>query len=96
MQVAAPKLFMTVRNVNTFWRSLVSLPEEKQDGASSWSLSLLQRRLRQQPEFSRISTYTIWQVLHEANWSWQLNRSWCTTAVVKRRCKSGIVEAVER
>lgn len=71
------------------------LPDVEQDGALSWSLSLLQRRLRQQAEFSRISTYTIWQVLHEANWSWQLSRSWCSTGVVKRRRKSGIVEAVD-
>lgn len=34
-------------------------PDAEQDGALSWSLSLLQQRLRQQPEFSRISTYTL-------------------------------------
>jgi len=70
-------------------------PDAEQDGAVSWSLSLLQRRLRQQSEFSLISTYTLWQVLHEANWSWQLNRSWCSTGEVKRRRKSGIVEVVD-
>lgn len=70
-------------------------PDAEQDGAVSWSLSLLQRRLRQQAEFSGISTYTLWQVLHEANWSWQLNRSWCSTGEVKRRRKSGIVEVVD-
>ena len=70
-------------------------PDAERDGAVSWSLSLLQRRLRQQPEFSRISTYTLWQVLHEANWSWQLSRSWCSTGEVKRRRKSGIVEVVD-
>ena len=70
-------------------------PEVTQDGALSWSLSLLQRRLRQQPEFSNISTYTLWQVMHEANWSWQLSRSWCSTGEVKRRRKSGIVEVVD-
>lgn len=70
-------------------------PDAAQDGAVTWSLSLLQRRLRQQPEFSRISTYTLWQVLHEANWSWQLSRSWCSTGEVKRRRKSGIVEVVD-
>ena len=69
------------------------LPEAEQDGALSWSLSILQRRLRQQPEFSHISTYTIWQVLHEANWGWQLSRSWRSTEEIKRRRKSGIVEA---
>ena len=70
-------------------------PNAEQDGALTWSLSLLQRHLQQRPEFSRISTYTIWQVLHEANWSWQLSRSWCTTGEVKRRRKQGIMEAVD-
>ena len=70
-------------------------PDAEQDGSLTWSLSLLQHRLRQCPEFSGISTYTIWQVLHEANWSWQLSRSWCTTGEVKRRRKQGIVEAVD-
>lgn len=70
-------------------------PEVEQDGAVSWSLSLLQRHLRQRPEFSHISTYTLWQVLHEADWSWQLSRSWCSTGQVKRRRKDGIVEAVD-
>ena len=43
-------------------------PDLKTDCASQWSLTTLQRRFRAQEDgtFSTLSTYTIWQVLHEA------------------------------
>lgn len=68
-------------------------PEIETDGVSQWSLSALQRRLRseQDKQFSTISTYTIWQVLHEAGQSWQQSRSWCKTGTALRRRKSGVV-----
>ena len=68
-------------------------PEIETDGVSQWSLSALQRRLRSQQDkqFSTISTYTIWQVLHEAGQSWQQSRSWCKTGTAVRRRKSGVV-----
>ena len=71
-------------------QTISSPPEPERDGTGSWSLSSLQRHLRQQAEFSKISTYTLWRVLHESNWSWQSSRSWCETGQVKRRRKSGI------
>lgn len=69
------------------------LPNLETDGVSQWSLSTLQRRLRAEEEgqFSTISTYTIWQVLHEAGQSWQQSRSWCKTGTALRRRKSGVV-----
>jgi transposase len=70
-------------------------PDRAKDGAVVWSLSLLQRHLREQPEFAKVSTYTIWRVLHEADWSWQANRSWCHTGHVLRRRKSGVVEVTD-
>ena len=70
-------------------------PEPGQDGTVSWSLSTLQRHLREQAGFSTISTYTLWRVLHEADWSWQESRSWCDTGQVKRRRKSGIVDVTD-
>jgi transposase len=68
-------------------------PELEVDGVSQWSLSALQRRLRsqEQEQFSTLSTYTIWQVLHEAGASWQKSRSWCRTGTALRRRKSGVV-----
>jgi hypothetical protein len=66
-------------------------PELDRDGTGHCSLSTLQRHLRAQLAFAQVSTYTLWRVLHEADWSWQSNRSWCQTGQVKRRRKSGIV-----
>lgn len=68
-------------------------PELASDGVSQWSLSALQRRLRAQEgdEFATMSTYTLWQVLHEAGQSWQKSRSWCKTGTALRQRKSGVV-----
>ena len=55
-------------------------PDRVQDGTATWSLVTLQRALRQAPDgLPTVSTYTIWQVLHEAGLSWQADRSWCKT-----------------
>lgn len=69
------------------------LPDLETDGVSQWSLSTLQHRLRAQENgnFSTISTYTLWQVLHDAGQSWQQSRSWCKTGTALRRRKSGDV-----
>ncbi len=52
-------------------------PGLEQDGTATCSLWTLQRTLRRatggQP---RVSTYTIWRVLHEGGLSWQKDRSW--------------------
>ncbi len=68
-------------------------PDLATDGVSQWSLSTLQRRLRAQGdgEFSTVSTYTLWQVLHDAGQSWQQSQSWCPTGTALRRRKSGVV-----
>lgn len=65
-------------------------PDREQDGTATWSLSTLQRALRQE-SLPGVSTYTIWRVLHEAGLSWQRNRTWCDTGAVQRRRKSGVV-----
>jgi transposase len=67
------------------------------DGVSQWSLSTLQRHLRTEVggEFTTVSTYTLWQVLREANYSWQQSRSWCETGSALRRRKSGIVTVTD-
>jgi hypothetical protein len=55
-------------------------------------LSMLQRALRQAEDgLPTISTYTIWQVLHQAGRSWQKSRTWCDTGVVVRKRKRGVV-----
>lgn len=69
-------------------------PDREQDGTATWSLTTLQRALRQQG-LPHVSTYTIWCVLHEAGLSWQQNRRWCDTGTVRRRRKSGVVTVTD-
>ena len=72
------------------------MPQREQDGTATWSLSLLQRALRQAPDgLSQVSTFTIWRTLHEAGLSWQKSRTWCQTGVVRRRRKQGTVTRVD-
>lgn len=71
-------------------------PDREKDGSATWSLSTLQGALRQAEDgLPNVSTYTIWQVLHQAGWSWQQGRSWCETGKVKRKRKSGVVEVTD-
>ena len=67
-------------------------PQREQDGTATWSLSLLQKALRQAPDgLPRVSTFTIWRTLHEAGLSWQKSRTWCETGVAMRPRKHGVV-----
>ncbi len=71
-------------------------PDRERDGTATWTLSLLQRALRQAPDgLPKVSIYTIWCVLHEAGLSWQESRSWCETGKVKRKRKTGVVEVID-
>ena len=61
-------------------------PQRDHDGTATWSLSLLQKALRQADDgLPQVSTYTIWRTLHEAGLSWQKSRTWCETGVVMRK-----------
>jgi transposase len=67
-------------------------PDREGDGTATWSLSTLQRTLRQAEDgLPQISTYTIYGILQAAGWSWQESRSWCETGQVIRKRKSGQV-----
>lgn len=67
-------------------------PTPEADGTATWSLTTLQKALRSAPDgLPKVSTYTIWRVLHEAGASPQKNRSWCPTGTVLRKRKSGTV-----
>jgi transposase len=71
-------------------------PDVEQDGTATWSLSMLQRSLREAEDgLPEVSTYTIRITLHEAGWSWQKDRSWCETGKVKRKRKTGVVEVTD-
>src|SRR3954465_2648798 len=68
-------------------------PDRERDQTATWSLTTLQRALRStEGGLPEVSTYTIWCVLHEADLSWQHDRSWCHTGLAMRRRKTGEVE----
>ena len=71
-------------------------PDREEDGTATWSLTTLQRALRKASDgLPQVSTYTIWLTLHQSNWSWQQDRSWCETGKVKRKRKEGVVEVID-
>jgi len=65
-------------------------PTPEADGTAAWSLNSLRKAMRAAADgLPRISTYTLWQVLHEAGYSYQRARSWCPTGTALRRRKAG-------
>jgi transposase len=67
-------------------------PTPEADGTAAWSLSTLRRALRAAPDgLPTVSTYTLWQVLHEAGYTYQRTRSWCPTGQAVRKRKAGAV-----
>jgi transposase len=65
-------------------------PDRKKDQTATWSLTLLQKVLRQ-ADLPHISRETIREVLHEAGYSYQRTRTWCRTGYALRKRKSGTV-----
>ena len=71
-------------------------PHRESDGSANWSLTTLQRALRQAPDgLPEVSTYTIWKTLKEAGFDWQKDRSWCETGVVERKRKGEVVKVID-
>src|SRR6266568_4822449 len=69
-------------------------PDRRTDGTATWSLSTLQRTLRQRG-FPRVGTSTIRRVLQDAGSSYQRTRTWCPTGTAQRKRKSGVVTVVD-
>jgi transposase len=73
-------------------REAQRVPTPEQDGTATWSLGTLQKALREAADgLPRVSTYTLWQVLHEAGYRPQKGRTWCPTGTVLRKRKAGPV-----
>jgi transposase len=71
-------------------------PTPQHDGTATWSLSTLQKVLRRAPDgLPIVSTYTIWEVLHEAGSSYQRTRTWCPTGTVLRKRKVGVATVTD-
>jgi len=78
---------------NRILQEFERMPDRERDGTATWSLSLLRGALRKAPDgLPRVSTYTIWAVLHEAGYSWQQDRSWCKTGEALRKRKTGVAK----
>ena len=71
-------------------------PDPEQDGTTRWSLTSLQRALREAEDgLPEVSTYTILKVLHEAGYSWQRDRTWIQTGQAVRQRKAGKVRVTD-
>lgn len=69
-------------------------PERRTDGTATWSLTSLQRSLRN-GGLQQIGTTTIRRVLQDAGSSYQRTRTWCPTGTAQRKRKSGVVTVVD-
>ena len=69
-------------------------PEREADQSATWSLTLVQRRLRANG-LAQVSRDTIHQTLRHAGYSWQRTRSWCPTGTARRKRQSGVVTVTD-
>jgi len=71
-------------------------PDREKEGTATWSLTTLQRALRRAPDgLPTVSTYVILQVLHQAGYTWQQDRTWCDTGrVLRKRCR-GVIRVTD-
>ena len=70
-------------------------PDRERDGSATWSLTTLQRALREAPDgLPAVSTWTILVTLWEAGYTWQQNRTWCHTGTAQRKRKDGTVVTI--
>lgn len=71
-------------------------PTPEGDGTASWSLAALKKVLRQATDgLPSVSTYTLWNVLHEAGYTYQQTRTWCPTGTALRKRKAGVVAVTD-
>jgi transposase len=77
-------------------REVARTPTPETDGTATWSLTILRRVLRTAPDgLPKVSTFTIWQVLHTAGYTFQRTRTWCPTGSAVRKRKAGVVTATD-
>ena len=77
-------------------REAARVPTPEADGTATWSLSILRRVLRVAPDgLPKVSTFTIWQVLHGAGYTFQRTRTWCPTGSALRKRKTGVATVTD-
>src|SRR5262245_30517967 len=74
--------------------TLQEAPERTSDQSATWSLTLLQRRLRANG-LPQVSRDTIQKTLQQAGYSWQRTRTWCPTGTARRKRKAGVVTVID-
>jgi transposase len=74
--------------------TLQETPERTNDQSATWSLTLLQRRLRAHG-LPQVSRDTIQKTLRGAGYSWQRTRTWCPTGTARRKRKAGVVTVTD-
>jgi transposase len=71
-------------------REAARTPTPAADGTATWSLTALRRALRAAPDgLPKVSTFTIWQTLRGAGYTFQRTRTWCPTGQAVRKRKAG-------
>ncbi len=85
-----------VQQIRRILQEVERTPSCEEEGAAVWSLFLLRRQLRgAQDGLPKVSTFTLWNTLHEAGYSWQQDRSWMQTGQAKRKRKEGVVTVTD-
>jgi transposase len=74
--------------------TLQEAPDRATDQSATWSLTLLQRRLRANG-LPQVSRDTLHRTLRQAGYSWQRTRSWCPTGTARRKRKAGVVTVTD-
>ncbi|MBF6589719.1 MAG: helix-turn-helix domain containing protein [Ktedonobacterales bacterium] len=69
-------------------------PDRATDQSATWSVTLLQRRLRANG-LPQVSRDTVHRTLQRAGYSWQRTRTWCPTGTARRQRKAGVVTVVD-
>jgi transposase len=69
-------------------------PEREADQSATWSLTLLQRRLRANG-LPHVSRDTIHQTLRQAGYTYQRTRTWCLTGTARRKRKAGTATVID-
>jgi transposase len=77
-------------------REVARAPTPDTDGTATWSLAILRRVLRAAPDgLPAVSTFTIWQVLRGAGYTFQRTRTWCPAGRAVRRRKAGVATVTD-
>ncbi len=91
--VAAIPAVMVRRSARASSKNCDGVRCGSEDGTATWSLTTLQRSLREAPDgLPQVSTFTLLQSIHEAGYTWQQNRTWWKTGTTLHKGKHGVEE----